>query len=113
MKASALPQRYANASQFFAVHRLTHPATEYWRLCERHLGEIVGLPGSRGILECTNGILCYISQENGNLFLGHVQWFEADSGESGEEIVERSDAKRRKPQIERKPSRLETEYADI
>jgi hypothetical protein len=76
-----LSQTYTSIYAFQRAHGITWPATEAWRLTERVLGEIVGLPGSRGILTATNGILCYIEQESfGRVetYLGHIQWFLPD-----------------------------------
>ncbi len=49
-----------------------------WRMVERKVGQIVGLPESRGVLVCTNGIQCFIEQADGRLYLGHYDWFQPD-----------------------------------
>jgi hypothetical protein len=45
-----------------------------WRLTERIVGEINGIPTSRGVLVATNGIECFIEQGE-KLFRGHLLWF--------------------------------------
>jgi hypothetical protein len=90
--SAKLPQVYANIYAFMRAHRITLGRQLPWRLTERQVGEINGLPNSRGILTATNGILCYIEQEREGrveLFLGHLQWFVADGGETGETIASR------------------------
>lgn len=46
-----------------------------WKMTKRTVGEIVGIPGSRGILVATNGIDCYIERLGNDLFYGHLAWF--------------------------------------
>jgi hypothetical protein len=66
---------YDSIIDFFEVHNLTVGRNEEWRLTDRILGEINGLPGSRGFLTATNGILCYVEQ-HGRLFgPAHIGWF--------------------------------------
>jgi hypothetical protein len=87
--SARMQQAYASVTCFQRAHGLTWPANEAWRLTEREMGEIVGLPGSRGILTATNGILCYIEQEmDGRIctYLGHIEWFVADSGHSADSL---------------------------
>lgn len=89
----ALQQRYANIYVFAAAHGITLKRDQYWRLTDRLLGEITGVPNSRGILTATNGIDCYIEQERSGrieLFLGHMDWFVADSGRDVETIKARA-----------------------
>ncbi len=99
-----LPQPYASIYSFARAHSITFPRTEgFWRLTERVVGQVNGLPTSRGILTATNGILCYIEQETDGrvgTFLGHLEWFVADSGQTGAEIAA-------KPTTQRKPSQRE------
>lgn len=76
-----LPPKYRSLQDFMSAQELTLPRNEDWRLCERHVGQVLGLPGSRGVLTATNGVLCYIEQADGRLFLGHLNWFVNDRGE--------------------------------
>ena len=58
-----------------------------WRLTKRIVGEINGIPTSRGVLVATNGIECFIEQGK-NLFRGHLQWFLPDDFEDLGELSE-------------------------
>lgn len=75
-----IPQHYASIDDFARVHKLTlgKRGTQAWRLCERALGSIHGLPTSVGILTATDGIMCYIERLDGTLFCGHLASFEAE-----------------------------------
>lgn len=46
-----------------------------WRATEQKVGEIQGLPNSRGRIACTNGIDCYIIREDESIFHGHIAHF--------------------------------------
>jgi hypothetical protein len=87
-----LPQKYRSLSHFVGANLLTLPRDQVWRLTPRLLGQVNGLPTSHGVLTATNGIDCYIEQENDQLFLGHVGWFIADSGKSVKSIVQRTES---------------------
>jgi hypothetical protein len=94
--ANILPPKYANIFVFKAAHGITWPATEWWRLTDRVVGQINGLPQSNGILTATNGILCYIEQPQDhkiNLFLGHIEWFIPDADVSVQRIIQRAGIK--------------------
>jgi len=66
---------------FFRHYRMPIPKSGEWRLAEPKLGEIVGVPNSRGKLIATNGIECFIVREDDSLFRGHLDWFKADKQE--------------------------------
>ena len=92
--SASLTQPYATIYFFARTHGINFSKSEgFWRLTDRLVGQINGLPGSRGVLTATDGILCYIEQERDGrveLFAGHIQWFIADSGESSDRIVEKA-----------------------
>lgn len=73
--------RYTSFSHFARTHGITHPAKEEWRLTTCLKGELRGLPGTRGTLVATNGMLCYVELTNDMLFLGHIDNFIVDAGE--------------------------------
>lgn len=93
---------YSTIDEFFLVNRLTHPSKEEWRLTTPLMGEINGLPGSRGWLVATNGILCYVQQLTGTFFLGHLAFFLTDKAEAVELDDETKNVRVRKP---KQPSR--------
>lgn len=90
MPHEKLPQKYANVYQFADAAGVLFTKNSHWRLTERLVGEIVGLPNSRGILTATDGIQCYIEREGTFPFHGHVQWFVPDNGESVEAVISRA-----------------------
>ena len=70
------PQKYRSVYEFLHHHKLTvSKKGPPWRLTERLVGSIHGLPQSFGHLTATNGILCYI-ENNIGVYLGHMAWFE-------------------------------------
>lgn len=82
-----LTQRYPSLLHFMEEHSLTLPTKEEWRLTERILGEVNGIPTSYGILTATNGILCYIEQADGSLFgPAHIAFFIARRSEQQQVI---------------------------
>ena len=81
---------YSTVYAFFAAHNLPAYRGD-WRLTEHVLGEIQGLPGSRGHLAITNGIECMIVMLDGRLFRGHLNWFVPD-------VVPTAEARSKKPQ---------------
>lgn len=84
--ATTQENRFSSVQDFFKFFNIqiptkTRPHNLEWRLTPRILGQISGLPASRGILCATNGILCYIDQGQSYSILpycGHVQWFSPD-----------------------------------
>jgi hypothetical protein len=72
------PQAYASVSAFFEFHQLPMPCRQgpQWRLTERLVGTISGLPMSFGHLTATNGIMCYIETSSNGIYLGHLKYFE-------------------------------------
>lgn len=62
--------------------RVLLPRPYEWRLLKQPIvGEINGLPESRGIAIATNGIIVAI-QQNESLFFGHLDFFVEDEDES-------------------------------
>ena len=57
---------------------------EAWRLVPAEVGEINGVPNSRGMLVATNGILCIIYRSDKSLFIGHKEWWMDDEVVYGE-----------------------------
>lgn len=47
-------------------------------MTKRVLGQIRGLPESRGFLMATNGVMCVIERETLFPYQGHVEWFVPD-----------------------------------
>ena len=66
---------------FFNKKRINPRDLPNWRMTKEQTGEIEGLPGSRGTLIITNGVMCYIELANGTLFHGHLAWFKPDKKE--------------------------------
>ena len=78
---------YKSVSSFFAEHDIPRDrkTADSWRLTDYLLGEIQGVPGSRGRVAVTDGVMCYIVRENQSLFYGHFEWFEEDDDERSEQ----------------------------
>jgi hypothetical protein len=70
--------------QIFNGQILPQPRDE-WRITPKQLGEINGLPHSRGFRVASNGIFCAIQREDGTLFLGHDCHFTAEAEEKVDE----------------------------
>jgi hypothetical protein len=107
-----IDQPYASFQHFQAKHRITHPPKETWRLTQYgYIGEINGIPGSRGILVATDGTLCYITQGEQAPFLGHIQFFKPDEVEITAEQIRENAMKGKKPSLkEEELNRLLDEY---
>lgn len=73
------------ASALSSVKQRKNPGD--WRWTKRILGEINGLPMSRGVLVATNGIICLIEQGGDSHFEGHLQWFVPDESEDAGEVM--------------------------
>ena len=82
-----------------------------WRLTKRIVGQINGIPTSHGVLASTNGIECYIEQEQGDgkvkLFHGHILWFIPDDLEDLEVLSEERAPKNTSPREARIRKELE------
>jgi hypothetical protein len=82
-----------------------------WRLTRRIVGQINGIPTSHGVLVSTNGIECYIEQEQGNgkikLFRGHIAWFIPDDLEDLAELSETRASKSPSPREAKVRKQLE------
>jgi len=60
-------------------HDCNLPSKRPWRWCSRQdLGEIVGLPGSRGWPRITDGVEVIVELVGGGTYVGHIGWFEVD-----------------------------------
>lgn len=70
---------HRSVAEFFATNLMSLPRGD-WRLTDYVLGEINGLPKSRGRVVATNGIMCYIQQEYG-LYYGHYTSWTPDHKE--------------------------------
>ena len=71
--------------------RISLPASrEPWRLTTAQVGQINGLPTSRGVRVATNGVLCIIRQSEDNVkwFVGHESMWEVDVVEMVVEVRE-------------------------
>lgn len=69
---------YKTLFHFTAQHKLVLPRPHPWSLVapdERRLGAVEGLPGLRGIITATNGILAAIENEVGIVHIVHRDWF--------------------------------------
>lgn len=67
---------------FFSKHDMPVPKTDtFWRTTDAVLGEISGVPTSRGVIRVTDGMVCWIERSNGSLFRGHASWFMPDDEE--------------------------------
>ena len=82
-----------------------------WRATPRVLGQINGLPESRGVLVATDGVLCQIVREDGTTFEGHVQWFVATNQKEQSEV--RSGGVSRSKQSTSGKKRLEVDYSSL
>lgn len=72
---------FESVQLYQAFSGLTLDRNTEWRVCKKLLGEIQGLPTSRGQLAITNGILCHIVKEDNTIFIGHIGWFVPDNKE--------------------------------
>lgn len=83
-----LTPKYASFIAFRKERHCLLPSSkdDNWRLTDRICGQIHGIPGSRGILTATNGILCVIEQDANVNFLGHIAWFVADRDEEQQTV---------------------------
>lgn len=61
-----------------------------WRLVKSEVGEVNGLPSSRGIIVATDGMLCLVYQTEKHFFLGHNEWWQADEREESGVLEEPS-----------------------
>lgn len=71
---------------FCEAKRLTLTRGRQWYWCSKQtnkdgtprLGEVIGLPGSRGTPRITDGVNVWIELLDGTMFLGHQDWFKGD-----------------------------------
>lgn len=66
-----MARTYQDPSHFFSTYEMPIPKSGDWRLVDPHMGEVNGLPQSRGHVVVTNGIMCYIELSDGTLYEGH------------------------------------------
>ncbi len=91
-----IPPKFKSVSDM--CMNLNLPGSKFalgWRLTEVRVGEIVGLPKSRGFIVATDGMLCIILQPTGH-YIGHVKWFTPDEVEESEVASELKKASRMK-----------------
>ena len=62
----------------FAPQPFVGKHDDTWRRTKRIVGQVNGIPGSRGVMVATNGILCQIEQSGPVPFIGHIAWFVPD-----------------------------------
>lgn len=79
--SNAWPNPWPDVFAFFAANGLPCPRGD-WRLTEYELGEINGLPKSRGRVVATNGIMCYIQTAPDCLYFGHFTAWKPDVSDS-------------------------------
>ena len=75
-------------SIFYPCPTTKHDDT--WRMTKRVPGELNAIPGSRGVMVATNGILCKIEQGETRSFLGHIAWFVPDKDDDLEVVKKES-----------------------
>ena len=69
--------QFQSVDDFKRTFKSSLPKPYDWRLIEPMVGEINGIPTSRGIAIATNGIIVAIMQNDGVVF-GHLDWFVKD-----------------------------------
>jgi len=67
--------------KFLAKHKLVLPHSDYpWYSCaDQEFGTIPGLEKWRGRPRISNGVLVYIEREDGEILLGHMQYFRSET----------------------------------
>ena len=73
-----------------------------WRLVNAAIGQVSGVPKSRGKVVATNGMMCIIQTEDGGFYFGHWNWFERDEAEE----IEGASPSANRPRKPRKPKIL-------
>jgi hypothetical protein len=74
---------FDNITHFCRVLKLPESRfAQGWRLTECLLGEINGIPGSRGLLVATDGMTCVVFRTEQSSFQGHMEWFVADNDQT-------------------------------
>lgn len=76
-----VPNPYMDVWHFFKSNHLPSERGD-WRLTDYVLGEINGLPKSRGRVVATNGLMCYIQIAPDVLYYGHFTAWVPDEIES-------------------------------
>lgn len=99
-------------ARYIAENRIPRPPGTGWRMHrEETIGQINGLPETRGALVATNGVLCFIRQAKGH-FLGHLDFFVPDPRERSEPS-ERKERKPRKEKSAQAASGLKQSISDL
>ena len=70
--------QFQSVDDFKRTFKSSLPKPYDWRLIKPMVGEINGIPTSRGIAVATNGIIVAIMQNDGIVF-GHLDWFVKDA----------------------------------
>ena len=74
-------QSFGSVGAIKDFYKITLPKPYDWRLLVPNVvGEVNGIPSSRGVAVATNGILVAIVQTNA-LFIGHLEFFVPDEEE--------------------------------
>ena len=69
--------QFQSVDDFKRTFKSSLPKPYDWRLIEPMVGEINGIPTSRGVAIASNGIIVAIMQNDGVVF-GHLDWFVKD-----------------------------------
>lgn len=107
-------KQYASDSAMIAwceAHDCSLPGKRTWVwMRDQRMGEIIGIPGSRGIPRITDGIQCIIELEGGGIFIGHRNWFEADPLSINQNVLARQRRARKARPVKAKPA---TQLAEL
>lgn len=79
-----LLQRESATAAFFNKHGLLAKRFDLWRVLPREeqvSGHINALPASVGYIRATDGVLCAIENDQGNVYIGHIGWWIPDAKE--------------------------------
>ena len=101
-------QPHESLVQVKNVFNVVLPKPHDWRLLNPAIvGEINGLPRSRGVAIATNGILVAIKQNEDQLFIGHLEYFVPDEDSGAEGVIQsrlspvsKKTTKTRKPKVD-------------
>jgi len=96
---------FENISHLCEVLKLPQSRFAFgWRLSPCELGEINGIPGSRGLIVATDGMMCLIYRSDDSWFIGHKEYWIPDEVEIDEnelsKVVKEPKTKKRKASVE-------------